>query len=299
MEVIKIQPQGFCKGVIQAMRLINYHLDSNIYPRPFYMLGGLVHNKHIIDAYQKQGIKIISSLEGITHGSIIITAHGSSRAIKDEIINKGLGLIDATCAEVTKTHVLIEEKLQEGYAIIFYGKKEHPETKGVLGISQEIVLIEKIEDIDKIQIINPKIAFMMQTTMSHIDLKKILFLLQEKFPHLETFHDLCSATRMRQEALIKGLDGADLVIVVGDPMSNNTKKLQEVAKAHTKSPVLLIEKIDDLLNYNFTNIKKVVVTAGASTPPAIVEEIILGLQKGLHPSKLTKDDYLRYQKTRF
>ena len=166
------------------------------------------------------------------------------------------GLIDATCAEVTKTHVLIEEKLQEGYAIIFYGKKEHPETKGVLGISQEIVLIEKIEDIDKIQIINPKIAFMMQTTMSHIDLKKILFLLQEKFPHLETFHDLCSATRMRQEALIKGLDGADLVIVVGDPMSNNTKKLQEVAKAHTKSPVLLIEKIDDLLNYNFTNIKK-------------------------------------------
>lgn len=298
MEIIKIQPQGFCKGVIQAMKLINHHLEANIYPRPFYMLGGLVHNKHIIAAYQKAGIFIISSLDNITEGSIIITAHGGMKAIKEEIKKRGLSLIDATCPEVTKTHVLIEEKLQVGYQVIFYGKKDHPETKGVLGISTQIILIENINEAIALHSLEGKVAFLMQTTMSHLDLNEILSILKAKIPTLETFHDLCSATRMRQEALINGLIGVDLVIIVGDPMSNNTKKLYEIATLNATCPVLLSEKIDDLLNYDFSKIAKVAITAGASTPPAIVEEIIEGLKNGLHPSRLSAKDYLRYQKTR-
>ncbi len=280
------------------MLLTNEVLASHTTPRPLYMLGGLVHNKHIIEAYQKEGIKVITSLEGITHGSIIITAHGATDAIKQDIINRGLTLIDATCQDVAKTHFLIKSKLQEGYQILFFGKKTHPETRGILGISPQIILIESEEDIEKLPVVAGPIAFMVQTTMSTLDLTKVLTTLRDKYPTIELHHDVCDATKQRQLALLQGINDADLVLIVGDPMSNNTLKLQEVAKRKTQAPVLLVESIDDLLDYDFTLIHKVVITAGASTPPAIVLEIEEGLKNGLHPSLLQSKDFLATQKPR-
>lgn len=298
MEVVRVEPQGFCKGVIKAMKLINEVVNDEHYPRPLYMLGGLVHNQHIINAYQDLGVKVITSLDDIDHGSVIITAHGASDATKDQILAKGLGLIDATCHDVAKTHALIKAKLQTGSTILFYGKQEHPETKGVLGISPKIILIESLDDINQLSPITGPVALMVQTTMGYQEVLKLVKELKIRIPHLELHHDVCSATKSRQEALVEALPGADLVIIVGDPMSNNTKKLQEVARSNTKSPVILIESINDLLDYDLTLVKRVVVSSGASTPPAIVAEIEHGLNYGLHPSTLTNIDYLQYQKPR-
>lgn len=298
MEIKRVEPQGFCKGVIKAMKLINEVVQNPSVPRPLYMLGGLVHNQHIIGAYEQLGVIVINTLDGIDHGSVIITAHGASEAIKNEILHKGLHLIDATCQDVAKTHALIQIKLQSHTTIIFYGKREHPETKGVLGISPAIILIESLDDIKRLPFINGPVALMVQTTMGYQEVLALAKELKAKIPQLELYHDVCHATKSRQEALVDALPGTDLVIIVGDPMSNNTKKLQEVARSNTKRPVLLIESINDILDYDFTDIKHVVISSGASTPPAIVNEIEHGLKYGLHPSTLTSVDYLQYKKPR-
>lgn len=294
MEIVKISPQGFCKGVIRAIAIINKALKNDNIKRPIYMYGGLVHNKHIIDAYQEKGIIIVDSLENIYSGTIIITAHGVSDKILKLIRDRHLGLINATCFDVLKTHKIIKDKLNEGYTIIFYGKRTHPETKGVLGISDEIVLVEKSEDIEHLIINNPKIAFTTQTTMSYLDVRSIIDHLKLRFPHMETFEDVCSATRLRQTALLEQVDNADLCIIVGDPTSNNTNKLKEVCEKHTNVPCIMIEKVTDLANYDLTNIKKIAITSGASTPTAIVNEIIKGLQENNYQTTLTCDDYLAY-----
>ena len=295
MEIIKVNPQGFCKGVIRAIAIINKALKNNDIKKPIYMLGGLVHNKHIINAYEEKGIIVINSLDNITEGTVIITAHGVSDKVIQIIKERNLGLINATCFDVLRTHNIIKDKIQAGYDVIFYGKFDHPETKGILGISDKIKLIEKISDIKKLFIQNDKIIFSTQTTMSYLDVLEIIEEVKKYYPHIETYEDVCTATKERQTALIREAKSADLCIVVGDPISNNTNKLKEVCLKYTTTPCLMVETIADLKSYDFNGINKVVITAGASTPTAIVEEIIEGLKNNNFESRLTGDDYLRFK----
>lgn len=292
MEIRKITPQGFCNGVVRAMMLINKALDNPNTKRPIYMYGGLVHNKHIIEAYKNKGIIIVDDISSIIEGSVIITAHGVSKHIIQQIKEKGLGLINATCFDVLRTHKLVEDKLKEGYTVVFHGKATHPETKGVLGISPEIVLVEKLEDVSSLQISNPKVAFMTQTTMSYFDVIKIGDALTEKYPHTIRFEDICNATKLRQEALIAQVEDVDLCIVVGDPKSNNTNKLRDVCINHTSTPCMMVESIVDLKDFDFSPYSIIGITAGASTPNAIVDEIIEGIQCNDFTSKLDDKDYL-------
>ncbi|HHU56109.1 MAG TPA: 4-hydroxy-3-methylbut-2-enyl diphosphate reductase [Acholeplasmataceae bacterium] len=293
MEIVKITPQGFCKGVIRAIAIINKALENPNIKRPIYMLGGLVHNKHIINAYKNKGIIIIDSIDNIHNGTIIITAHGISKKIIKEIKDRGLDIINATCFDVLKTHDLIQKKLDEGYDIILYGKSKHPETKGILGISDKINLIESINDIDNLNINNLKLAFATQTTMGYSDVLKIIEKLKLKYPHIETYEEVCTATKLRQNALIETVD-ADLYIIVGDPTSNNTNKLREICEKMNRKTVM-IENTLDLKNINFEGINKVAITAGASTPPAIVNEIIDAIKTKDFNTKLTDHDYLNYR----
>lgn len=294
MEIIKISPQGFCKGVIHAIAIINKALQNPDIKRPIYMYGGLVHNKHIINAYREKGVIIVDKIDDIYSGTVIITAHGVSDKVLKLINERHLGLINATCFDVLKTHRIIKNKLNEGYTVIFYGKASHPETKGVLGISDEIKLVEKGEDIEQLQIDNPKIAFTTQTTMSYLDVEKMIESLKRRFPNMETFEDVCLATKLRQNALLEQVREADLCIIVGDPTSNNTNKLKEVCEKHTNVPCIMIESITDLTKYDLTKYKKVAITSGASTPTAIVNEIIKGLKEQNYQTTLTNDDYLSY-----
>lgn len=295
MEIVRISQQGFCKGVINAIAIINKALKNNNIIHPIYMLGGLVHNKHIINAYENKGIKIINSLDNINSGTIIITAHGVSDTIIDIIKSRNLNIINATCFDVTKTHNIIKDKIIDGYTIVFYGKRTHPETKGILGISENIQLIESHRDIDSLEINNDKIIFATQTTMSYLDVLEIKDLVAKKYSHIESLIDVCNATKVRQNALINEAKDADLCVVVGDPTSNNSNKLKEVCLKYTNTPCIMIESIIDLKDYDFSKCNKIVITSGASTPPAIVTEVINGIKNNDFISKLNDDDYLKFK----
>lgn len=294
MEIIKITPQGFCLGVIKAIQIINEALDDPNLKKPIYMYGGLVHNKHIINAYKDKGVVIVDDISNIYEGTIVITAHGVSDKIINLIKERNLGLINTTCKYVYKTHNLIKKKISEGYEVVFYGKQNHPETKGILGIDDKIILIESLEDIDKLNINSYKIIFTTQTTMSYIDVLEIIKKLKERYPHIDTYEDVCNATKSRQNALIKQVQGCDLCIVVGDPKSNNTNKLKEVCLKYTSVPAIMIENITDLKNYDLSVYKKIAITAGASTPPRIVEEVIKGIKENNFESILTTNDYIKF-----
>lgn len=300
MEITKLTPRGFCKGVVSAIHIINKALENENLKKPIFMLGNIVHNKNIVNAFKEKGITILDGpsrlkmLEDISYGTIIFTAHGVSDKVRQLAAKKGLDIIDATCRDVNRTHDLVKDKLNEGYTILFYGKTNHPETEGVLGISDEIILIEDNTNIDDLPTITNKMIITNQTTMSYLDLINIHEKLKLKYPQLELMNEVCSATRRRQEAVINAKD-SDLIIVVGDKLSNNTKMLKEIAinKANTKA--IQVETISDLKGLDLTNYKKIGITAGASTPNAIVQEIIFNLENSTNNyiSTLKLEDYLK------
>ena len=178
MEIIKIRPQGFCKGVINAIKYLNNNLDKA--KRPIYMYGSLVHNEHVINAYKDLGIIQIDDLDKVNEGTIIITAHGLSNYKRNIILSKNIDIIDTTCIEVKKIQDIIFEKEKENYEIIYYGNKNHPECKSILEDHNNIHLIQSINDIYKLDIKTDKILFASQTTASYLDIQVIEELLKSK-----------------------------------------------------------------------------------------------------------------------
>ena len=290
MEITKITPQGFCKGVIYAIKQINIVLKNNKYKKPLYMLGGIVHNQHIIDAFNEKGIEIINTIENINEGTIIITAHGISNTLKQKILSKGLDIIDTTCIEVRKIQDIINKKEKESYSIIYFGTSSHPECKSIIEDHKDLKLIEKIEDIDKLDISNNKLFFASQTTLSNSDVKKAFEILQNKYPYITKASDICNSTFLRQNALNKEIDNFDMILVVGDKNSNNTTKLLSIAKA--KKEAYLIENIDDLKKIDFSKVKRLGITAGASAPNLLVDEIIKTIKDKDYISKVVNQDYI-------
>lgn len=290
MEVIKIRPQGFCKGVINAIKSLNDVLPD--VKNDVYMLGGLVHNEHIINAYKEKGIVQINDYSNINDGTIIITAHGLSNKRRNEIINKGLNIIDTTCVEVKKIQDIIFKKEKDNYSIIYYGAKNHPECKAILEDHLDIYLIESINDIYKLNISNDKIFFASQTTASYNDCLVIEDLLKKKYPNIEMIKDICNATKMRQLALIEKSKSCDFILVIGDKKSNNTNQLVNIAKTYTKAS--LIENISDLKNIDLSNVKRLGITAGASTPNILVDEIIKTIKDPNYVSLITNNDYIKF-----
>lgn len=292
LEIIKIRPQGFCKGVVSAINTLNERLLNDDLVKPIYMLGGIVHNKHIINAYSLKGIKIISfeDIKDIEKGTIIITAHGLSNKKRNYIQEKCLNIIDTTCKEVRKIQDLIFDKEKEGYKIIYFGSSNHPECKAIIEDHQDIFLIENEIDAQKLNINNDKILFASQTTASYETVSKIEALLKFKFPNIETTSDICNATKSRQLALIEKSKECDMILVIGDKMSNNTNKLVELGNKYSKA--VLIDEVSDLEKIDFSGIKKLGVTAGASTPNILVEEIIKKIQNPTYVIDLKCEQYI-------
>ena len=285
MEVIKINPRGYCYGVVDAMVIArNAALDKTL-PRPIYILGMIVHNKHVTDAFEQEGIITLDGenrkeiIEQVEKGTVIYTAHGVSPEIREIAKRKGLVAIDATCPDVTVTHGLIREKSAEGYDIIYIGKKGHPEPEGAIGVAPEHVhLVQSMKDIDNLQLDNEKILVTNQTTMSQWDVAFLMEKIREKFPSVEVHKEICLATQVRQEAVAQQAGDADLLIVVGDPMSNNSNRLTQVSVEIASTPSYRIGDISELKIEWLMDINKVAVTAGASTPTPIVKEVITFLE---------------------
>lgn len=286
MKVIKINPRGYCYGVVDAMVIArNASLDKTL-PRPIYILGMIVHNKHVTDAFEKEGIITLDGenrkeiIEKVDKGTVIFTAHGVSPEIREIARRKGLTAIDATCPDVTVTHDLIREKTKEGYDIIYIGKKGHPEPEGAIGVAPDKVhLVENINDIHNLTIENDKLLVTNQTTMSQWDVEHLMDTLKEKYPHIEKHEEICLATQLRQEAVATQAGKADLLIVVGDPRSNNSNRLTQVSEEIAKTPSYRIADISELKVEWLEGIETVAVTAGASTPTPIVKEVISYLEQ--------------------
>lgn len=286
MKVIKISPRGYCYGVVDAMVIArNAALDKSL-PRPIYILGMIVHNKHVTDAFEEEGIITLDGnnrkeiLDKVDKGTVVFTAHGISPEVRELAKQKGLVTIDATCPDVTKTHDLIRYKVGEGFHVIYIGKKGHPEPEGAVGVAPNNVhLVETVEDVEALNIQAEKLIVTNQTTMSQWDVLHVMEKVQEKFPHVEVHKEICLATQVRQEAVAEQAGEADVLIVVGDPKSNNSNRLAQVSEEIAGTKAYRIADITELQLDWLKDAKTAAVTSGASTPTPITKEVISFLEQ--------------------
>lgn len=286
MEVVKISPRGYCYGVVDAMVLAMQTAKNLKLPRPIYILGMIVHNRHVTDSFEKEGIITLDGenrleiLEQVHEGTVIFTAHGVSPEVRKRARDRGLTVVDATCPDVTRTHDLIREKTAQGYEIIYIGKKNHPEPEGAVGVAPDKVhLIEREEDIEQLSVKTDRIVITNQTTMSQWDIRHIMNRLIERYPTAEIHNEICLATQVRQEAVAEQAKAADLVIVVGDPRSNNSNRLAQVSEEIAGVKAYRIADITELDTQWLMPVRKVAVTSGASTPTPITKEVIAYLEQ--------------------
>lgn len=289
MEVIKISPRGYCYGVVDALQMVRQVAKNPEHPRPIYIIGQIVHNRHAIEELTNLGVVTLdgpdraSILDQVGTGTVIFTAHGVSPLVKLRARERGLNCIDATCPDVTVTHDLVRELVAQGYYILYIGKKGHPEPEGVLGeVPDQISLIETEADVDALQLTPEqlaKLALSTQTTLSQWDTRRVIEYVRQKYPQVEVHVDICAATQSRQEAVVAQARGADLTIVVGDPRSNNTNRLVQVSQELAGVPAVRIEDLSQLKTEWLQGKKRVAVTAGASTPSQLTREVIRFLEQ--------------------
>lgn len=290
MEIVKISPRGYCYGVVDAMVLALQTAKNQNMPRPIYILGMIVHNAHVTQAFESEGVITLDGpnrldiLDQIDSGTVIFTAHGVSPEVRAKAAEKGLSIVDATCPDVTKTHDLIKLKTAEGFHTIYIGKKGHPEPEGAIGVAPDMVhLIEKEEEIEQLTFDEQtKLLITNQTTMSQWDIKHIIEKLKQKFPWADVHNEICLATQVRQEAVAGQAGQAQLCIVVGDPRSNNSNRLAQVSEEIAGVKAYRIADLSELKQEWLEGIERVAVTSGASTPTALTKEVIDYLEKYDH-----------------
>jgi 4-hydroxy-3-methylbut-2-enyl diphosphate reductase len=284
MDVIKVSPRGYCYGVVDAMSIARNAAHDASLPRPIIIIGLIVHNTFAVDELTSLGVTTLdgpdraSILERVSEGTVIFTAHGVSPQVKARARERGLHVIDATCPDVTKTHDLVRDFVARGYEVIYIGKKGHPEPEGVMGEAPDhVALVETEADIADIPEHIRSASHLLvttQTTLSQWDTARLTEELVRRFPQAEVHNEICMATQLRQEAVAAQARGADLTIVVGDPRSNNTNRLAQVAEELAGSPSIRIESVADLTPEMIAGKRRIAVTAGASTPSQITRAVI-------------------------
>lgn len=256
-------------------------------PRPIYILGMIVHNSHVTDFFNQEGVisldgeNRVEILEQVDNGTVIFTAHGVSNEVRRRARMKGLTVIDATCPDVIRTHELIKEKTEQDYDVIYIGKKGHPEPEGAVGVAPgRVHLIEREDEVIPLPFTeNSKLIITNQTTMGQWDIHQIVSRLLKRFPQAEVHNEICLATQLRQEAVAEQAKQVDLVLVVGDPRSNNSNRLAQVAEQIAGVKAYRIANITEIKQDWLKWPRKVAVTSGASTPTPITKEVIEYLER--------------------
>lgn len=286
MEVIRITPRGFCYGVVDAITLARQVARDPSVPRPIHVLGMIVHNRHVVEELAREGIVTLDGpdrlalLETIEAGTVIFTAHGVSPQVKRRAQEKGLHCVDATCPDVTRTHVLIREKAAQGYQIVYIGRKGHPEPEGAMGHAPgQVQLVETEADLAGLTLDPDRpVCITTQTTLSQWDTQYLIERLRARYPHAEVYNEICLATQQRQEAAVRQSRDADVVIVVGDPRSNNSNRLVQVVREIAGKPAYLVQGVADIDPAWLRGARRVAVTAGSSTPSHLTREVIRWLE---------------------
>lgn len=288
MEVIRISPRGYCYGVVDALNIARQAARDPATPRPIYIIGQIVHNRHAIEELSALGVTTLDGpdratiLEQVQQGTVIFTAHGVAPLVKQRARERGLHCIDATCPDVTVTHDLVHALVDKGYYILYIGKKGHPEPEGVIGeVPGHISLVENEADVDALNLAPEqaqKLAVATQTTLSQWDTRRLVQYIKAHYPTAEVHIEICAATQTRQEAVVAQAKDADLTIVVGDPRSNNTNRLVQVSEELADVPAVRIEDLSQLDTGWLKGKQRVAVTAGASTPSQITRAVIRFLE---------------------
>ncbi len=279
IEVVLANPRGFCAGVDRAIAIVEQALAQ--FGAPIYVRHEVVHNTFVVDDLKRKGAIFIEALDDVPAGAtLVFSAHGVPRSVRDEAAARGLTVFDATCPLVTKVHVEITKMHQQGREIVMIGHAGHPEVEGTMGQCEGGVhLVERPEDVAALVIRDPtRVAYVTQTTLSVDDAAAVVAALKARFPAISgpKRDDICYATQNRQDSVKTMAAGVDMVIVVGSPTSSNSNRLREVA-ALRGIPAYMIDRADELEAPWLAGKHRVGVTAGASAPEVLVREVIARL----------------------
>ena len=280
-EILLAQPRGFCAGVDRAIEIVERALQQ--FGAPIYVRHEIVHNAYVVNDLKSKGAIFIENLEDVPAGNtLIFSAHGVSQAVRKEAEQRGVTVFDATCPLVTKVHMEVVKMRREGREIIMIGHDGHPEVEGTMGQSDDgMYLVETVDDVSRLQVANPDmLAYVSQTTLSVDDTAEIIDALKQRFPQISEPKkgDICYATTNRQEAVKFMAPLVELVIVVGSPNSSNSNRLREVAEKMGAKAYM----VDNATKINpdwLQDVQRVGVTAGASAPEILVEEVIVRLRE--------------------
>jgi len=294
INILLANPRGFCAGVDRAIQIVEEALSQ--YGKPIYVRHEVVHNQYVINDLKTKGAIFIENLSDVPKGAhVIFSAHGISKAIREEAKSRELIPIDATCPLVTKVHVEVNKMLNQGMDIIMIGHKGHPEVEGTMGqiekhhTTRKMFLIETIEDVKYLTVDNPdKMAYVTQTTLSIDDTKAMIEALKKKYPNIQgpKSDDICYATQNRQDAVKQISSLCDLIIIVGSNNSSNSNRLKELA-LREGIEAYLIDHEDALQSSWLLNKKNIGISAGASAPEISVTNIIRKIEV-LTKAKITE-----------
>ena len=280
-EIVLAEPRGFCAGVDRAIEIVERALQK--FGRPIYVRHEIVHNTYVVNDLKSKGAIFIEDLAEVPPGAtLIFSAHGVSRAVQDEARARGFSIFDATCPLVTKVHVEVAKLAREGYEFIMIGHKGHPEVEGTMGqLDAGIYLVEDVADVARVEVTRPdRLAVVTQTTLSVDDAAEILAAVKRRFPLVREpkQQDICYATQNRQDAVKLLSPQVDVVIVVGSPTSSNSNRLRELAE-RLGTPAYMVDRPEDLRRAWFEGRRRIGLTAGASAPEILVEQVIARLRK--------------------
>jgi 4-hydroxy-3-methylbut-2-enyl diphosphate reductase len=278
MKVLLANPRGFCAGVDRAIEIVERAIK--LHGKPIYVRHEVVHNKFVVNRLRKKGAIFVDDIGDIPNGGVIIfSAHGVSQDIRKHANELSNTIYDATCPLVTKVHKEVIRNQKQNHSVILIGHQGHPEVEGTLGQSdnnKKIHLVEKVSDIEELEFDEKyDLSYTTQTTLSVDDTKLVVNTLKEKFPdiHGPKKNDICYATQNRQDAVKKLLKSSDMLLVIGSKNSSNSNRLREIADK-MKKPSYLIDGADEIERSWFDGCSAVGVTAGASAPEVLVQEVV-------------------------
>jgi 4-hydroxy-3-methylbut-2-enyl diphosphate reductase len=288
-KVLLAKPRGFCAGVVRAIDIVNIALE--VYEKPLYVRKEIVHNRHVVEELRAKGTVFVDSLLEVPAGAtVVFSAHGVSPEVRENAKAKNLKVIDATCPLVTKVHLEAVKYAREGFTIVLIGHKGHEEVVGTMGEApQSMVLISSKDEVSLLQPHDPnRIAYLTQTTLSLDETREIITALREKFPNIvgPPSEDICYATQNRQESVQAMACHASLILVVGSANSSNSNRLVEEAQK-SGARAHLIDDYRDIQDTWLEGVRVVGVTAGASAPEILVQQVVDHLKS--HGARLVEE----------
>ena len=295
MNIYLANPRGFCAGVDRAIDIVERALE--IFSAPIYVRHEVVHNRYVVNDLINKGAIFVEELHEIPDGStVIFSAHGVSQQVRQEAQDRDLRIFDATCPLVTKVHLEVARHEKKVKDVVLIGHAGHPEVEGTLGQykknpDSDIYLIETVEDVEQLEVKNPQtLAYVTQTTLSVDDTKNIIDALRNKFPDISgpKKDDICYATQNRQDSVRELSDKVDVFLVIGSANSSNSNRLRELAEKQNVD-AYLIDGVDDINNDWFKNARSIGVTAGASAPEVLVQEVMNTLEKLFDTTIITNE----------